>query len=85
MSVKAITMYRSEDGRTHETRAEALKYDALQKNLANVKTLLAPYATNCTNTLFLDLTNNVKLITAMRDQLNKALEYHRYYGKNKKA
>lgn len=86
MSVKAIRMYQSEDGKVHPTLAAAHQYNAQQKVMAAVKTTLAETTPSMQMSLLhIDLVNNPNAAAKLRDQLNKVLDYHRNYGKLKKA
>lgn len=85
MAVKAIRMYQSEDGKAHPTMEAALKHNAAQKAMSGVKAALAKATPSMQMSLLhMDLVNNVEACTGLRDALNKALEYHRNYGKLKK-
>lgn len=86
MSIKAKTVFTTSDGKEHQTRAIALKHEAGYKVRKSLEESFAKNAPGRAPTEFsLNLLTNVAELTAMRDACNKGLEYHRNYGKLKKA
>lgn len=84
--VKAVTRYEASDGSLHDDITEARKHDALYKRMAEVKTILMnPRMGNSPNMICLELTNNPDAATKLRDALNGVLNFHRTYGKLRKA
>lgn len=86
MAIKAVTMYQSEDGKVHTDIVEARKYDSQQRVMSGIKLALATATPSQQwGLLHMDLCNNPSAAKLLRDQLNKVLDYHRNYGKLKKA
>ena len=86
MTIKAKTVFTTSDGKEHATRAIALKHEAgfkVRKALEHSFTATAPG--RAPTEFSLNLLNSVAELTALRDACNKGLEYHRNYGKLKKA
>jgi bifunctional pyridoxal-dependent enzyme with beta-cystathionase and maltose regulon repressor activities len=84
VTVNSVRMYQSEDGTLHEDITLARKHDAQYRVMSKVKDVLAKATPSRQfNLLALDLANNPKTATELRDALNKVLEYHRHYGKLK--
>lgn len=84
MSIKAKTMYETSDGKSHETRAIALKHEAGLKVKNGLVAAFCANAPGRTPSEFsVNLLNSVNNLTALRDICNKGLEYHRNYGKLK--
>jgi len=87
--IKAIRVYQTSDGKTHETMQQATKHEALQKLFTNVKGIIEKSSKGGYGTTHIDLINNPSLAREMRDMMNKVLDYHRIHtGKitvNKKS
>jgi hypothetical protein len=77
MSIKAIRVYQTSDGKTHTSMDAASRHEAQYKVFAGVKTVLDKASVQGQCMAYLDLVNKPKLALAMRDQMNKVLEYHR--------
>jgi len=84
MSIKAKTMYETSDGKSHATRAIALKHEAQFKVKNGLETMFNNHAPGRTSSEFsINLLNDPKALAALRDVCNKGLDYHRNYGKLK--
>jgi hypothetical protein len=85
MSVKAQMMYKSEDGKLHESRGEAQQYDAMWNAMSGVKDMLQKLSPGQNfGTLHIDIVNKPNLAIQLRDKINKAIDAQRRYGKLKK-
>lgn len=82
MGIKAVTMFQASDSSQFATRSEALAHDAKHKVFTGLRASIAKASPSFSQgTLIPDLINNPVTLMAVRDALNKALEYHRNYGK----
>lgn len=83
MGIKRVSVYEASDGKQFPTIAEAQAHDACAKVMAKIRIALQnpKISGQVPSTLAIDLTNDPKIATDLRDALNKALEYHRNYGK----
>ena len=79
MSVKCVRKYEAEDGSLHDSSRDAFAHNAQFKVLKNVKKLLEMAAGGSPGTSHLSFVNTPALATAMRDEMNKILAYHREY------
>lgn len=85
MTVRAIKVYESEDGKHHDNLADALAHDSQQRAMAAIATAMRTASPSSSlGTIHLDITNNPKHAEALRNACNKVLDYHRRYGKLKK-
>jgi hypothetical protein len=86
MSVKAKLVYFSEDGKSHETRAEAMQHDAMWRSMKGIRTSFEAISPGQSlGTLHIDIVNKPQLAMKLRDQINKAIDVQRRYGKLKKV
>lgn len=77
MSIKSVQRYQTSDGKLHDDKTSALKHEACSKVLTGVKTLIEKASISGFGCTHIDLVNKPELARAMRDQMNKVLEYHR--------
>ncbi|WAX21921.1 hypothetical protein [Stenotrophomonas phage RAS14] len=86
MTIKAKTVYTTSDGKEHASRAIAQKHEAAYKVKSGLETAFVANAPSRIPSEFaINMLNSVENLTALRDLCNKGLEYHRNYGKLKKA
>jgi hypothetical protein len=86
MTIKAKMVFTTSDGKEHPTRVIAQKHEAGFKVRQSLELAFAKNAPGRAPTEFsMNLLNNVEELTALRNACNKGLEYHRNYGKLKKA
>lgn len=86
MTIKSVSRFETQDGRLFEDRQDALRHDAQSKVLRQIKTILQENNVgSVAANLALDLLNKPAVATALRDALNKSLDYQRRYGKLKVA
>ena len=84
MAVKAVTVYEATDGKKFDTQEKALAYESASTRINNFRRVFAnPNIIHTPEGLAVDLFNNVQSLEDMREACNKALDYHRRYGKLK--
>jgi len=84
MAVKAVTVYEASDGKKFDTQEKAHAYEFASTRINNFRKVLAnPTIMRAPEGLAVDLFNNPAILEELREACNKALDYHRRYGKLK--
>ena len=85
MAVKAVTVWKAEDGSVHPDQKTAQKHNVQFKIRSGIAKIIAETTPSQQLRAFtIDMLNSPEALTKMRDICNKGLQYHRDYGKLKK-
>jgi len=84
MGVKAVTVYEASDGKKFDTQEKAHAYEFASTRINNFRRVFAnPSIIRAPDGLAVDLFNHPDVLEDLREACNKALDYHRRYGKLK--